>query len=114
VSLSREAILAASDLEREEVPVDEWEPGATVWVRSLTGLELNIYHQALARNGAETNTFAGFLIFCIVDEAGERLFGDDDAELLGRKSAVMLSRLWIAAQRVNPLASASVEKARKN
>jgi hypothetical protein len=60
------------------------------------------------------NFRARFLCFCICDEKGQRLFGDDEGELIGGKSADALGRLWVAANNLNGTDAEAVERARKN
>jgi hypothetical protein len=124
MALTREEILAAQDLRRELVPVPEWgtdakgEPAA-VYVRTITGADRDRYQLSL-RPDAEgdpidlDNFRARFLCFCICDEAGRRLFADDEGELIGGKSADALARLWVAANRLNGTDAEAVERARKN
>ena len=117
--LTRDAILAASDLPRELVEVPEW--GGSVYVATMTGTERDAFEAAildLKRRGAAKvnleNVRAKLLVRVLVDEAGNRLFSDADAEVLGRKSAAALDRLWAVAQRLNAMTDRDVEDLRKN
>lgn len=104
--LSRSAILAAVDSETEAVDVPEW--GDKVYVRSLTGKELDDYTNGLRKQvGNQTvmqpNQHAKLLVRALVDENGVRLFTDRDVEELGKKNAKVLDRLWDVAARLSGL-----------
>jgi hypothetical protein len=123
MALTREEILAAQDLRRERVEVPEWGTDAegnpaVVFVRTVTGTERDRYQLTLAPiNGGQgdfDNFRARFLCFCICDETGKRLFGDDEGELIGGKSADAIARLWAAANRINGTDAEAIERARKN
>jgi hypothetical protein len=120
--LSKEQILAASDLERETVAVPEW--GGEVIVRQMTGAERDAWEMALvpqegeekaaARARAFTNIRARLVALCAIDEAGYRLFTQADADFLGRKSGEVIDRVYQAAKRLNRLTKADVAAAEKN
>src|SRR5690606_41735748 len=88
VVLNREAILAAKDLPRELVEVPEW--GGAVYVRALTGAERDAFEQSIVEQRGRdarmnlNNLRAKLVALTAVDENGERLFSDKDAELLGQ------------------------------
>jgi hypothetical protein len=111
VLTSREAILGLADLPTETVLVPEW--GGAVKVRGLTGKERDDYEGGImvSRRDPATgklsqtmnlaNVRARLVVRSVVDEAGQRIFGDADAELLGDKSAVAVSRIFDVAQRLS-------------
>ncbi|MER3438631.1 MAG: hypothetical protein C4346_14165 [Chloroflexota bacterium] len=112
--LSREEILAKDDLLSEDVWVPEWE--TYVRVRGLTGAERDAFEQSIVETrGKNTklnlrNARAKLVSLCCVDESGERLFRDEDVEVLGKKSAVALNRLFEVAQRLSGLRAEDVEE----
>lgn len=112
--LSRDAILQAQDLPTERVEVPEW--GGEVIVRGLTAAERDQFEQSIVEaRGKDTrvnlrNIRAKLVALCVVDEEGKRLFKDEDAELLGRKSAVALNRIFEVAQRLSGLRPEDVEE----
>lgn len=114
--LTRDGILAADDLKREEVSVPEW--GGSVLIATMTGAQRDAWEQSLVSGGKGkvdiSNVRARLVSFCAVDEAGRRMFGDDDAEALGAKSAAALERCAVVAQRLNALTEQSLEDARGN
>lgn len=116
MSLTRDQILEADDLERQEVEVPEW--GGSVWVRSMTGLERDKFETTLT-NGKDKgvnlqNIRARLVGLCSVDDGGARLFTDDDVKLLGKKSAKALDRVFDVAQRLNGLRNEDVEELAEN
>lgn len=112
--LTRDAILQAQDLPTEDVEVPEW--GGTVRVRALTGAERDAFEQSVVEmRGKSTrmnlkNIRAKLVALTVVDEDGKRVFSDEDAELLGRKSAAALNRVFEVAQRLSGLRPEDVEE----
>lgn len=107
--LSRDAILAADDLEKELVAVPEW--GGDVWVRCMTGTERDEWEASVVQmdNKGQNpkadlrNIRAKLVVRCVIDEAGVRLFGEDDTVALGAKSAAALDRLYAVAARLSKI-----------
>ncbi len=116
--LTREAILQAVDLPKEQVSVPEW--GGDVLVRALTGAERDQFEASIIdQKGKGTrinhkNMRAKLVALTIVDESGNRLFADDDVVALGRKSAAGLNRVFSAAQRLSGLTQEDVDELEKN
>lgn len=112
MALSRDGILGAVDIETEKVPVPEW--GDDIIIRGLTGEERDAYEgsRRQVRNLGtpqqemilvQDNMRANLLVKCIVDEAGNRIFTDRDAGLLGMKNGKVLDRLFDVAARLSGL-----------
>ena len=113
--LNREAILQTDDLPRELVQVPEW--GGDVYVRTLTGTERDAFEQSMVGKKSKMNldnVRARFAVLTICDEAGKRLFADEDAKVLGDKSAAALDRVFAVAQRLNGFSSEDAEDLAKN
>jgi hypothetical protein len=119
--LSKSDIIAAQDLQTQDVQVPEW--GGSVRVRSLTGTERDAFETCLVKvvDGKRVpdmeNLRAKLLAATLVDENGTPLFsvGDvGDLSDLGSKSAAALDRIFGVAQRLNGMAADSVEAAVKN
>ena len=113
--LSREAILAASDLKTEEVAVPEW--GGAVLVRGLTGAERDVYEQSVLTGKGKNrdvnlkNARAKLIAMSVIDESGNRLFNTGaDVEALGKKSAAAIQRVFEVAQRLSGLSDSDVEE----
>lgn len=122
ILLTRDDILKADDLVQEGVDVPEW--GGSVLVRALSGTERDAFEQdivTMRREGKKTvtdmdmhNVRAKLCVRSIVDLNGARLFGDEDIEALGRKSAAALQRVFDVAQRLSGLTDQDVEELVKN
>ena len=116
--LSKTAILAAQDLQTEDVEVPEW--GGAVRVRSFTGRERDAFEASMVRGDGKdrkvdlTNMRARLVGLTVIDETGQRLFTDDEVDLLGAKSGAALDRVFAVAQKLNGLSGADVEELSKN
>lgn len=109
--LTRDQILAADDLPREQVDVPEW--GGSVLVGALTGTERDAFEQSLLMADGKVNLQnmrARLAACCLIDEAGQRLFSLHDVEALGRKNAKALERVTKVAQRLNRMGDAQLEE----
>jgi len=112
--LNRDAILTANDLPREKVQTREWGEGAYVFVATMTGTERDSFEQTMLEGRKAgtpnlNNIRARLAVRVIVDDQGNRIFRDEDAEALGRKSAKVLDRVFEVAQRLNGLGDKDVK-----
>ena len=116
--LSKTAILCANDLQTEDVEVPEW--FGSVRVRSLNGRERDAFEASMVRGEGKdrkvdlTNMRARLVGLTVIDEGGQRLFTDDEVDLLGSKSGAALDRVFAVAQKLNGLCGADVEELTKN
>jgi len=119
--LTKEQIFEADDLEAEVVEVPEW--GGSVKVRGLTGRERDRLEATVAltnKKGEQIGTNldnlrARLCAMSIVDEDGKLMFtSKDDVLQLGRKSAVVVNRIFEVAQRLSGLTEKDVEALTKN
>ncbi len=112
--LTRQDILAASDVVTEQVAVPEW--GGSVMVRSLSGRERDDYDRSLinlqggdkARN--LRNMRAKLVVLSCYDSDGNRLFAEGDLDALGKKSSAALSRVFRVAQRLSGITDDDVDE----
>lgn len=102
----RAAILASDDLPREPIDVP-WSLGdGKAYVRGLTAAEKDRWVARTMPDGEFTwtnNMTAELVVATLVDEDGERIFSDDDAEAVGRKGAATLTRIFGVAMRLSGL-----------
>ena len=116
--LSKTAILTAQDLQTEDVEVPEW--GGAVRVRSFTGRERDAFESSMVRGEGRdrkvdlTNRRARLVGLTVIDETGQRLFTDEEVDLLGAKSGAALDRVFAIAQKLNGLSGSDVEELSKN
>jgi hypothetical protein len=112
--LNRDDILNKQDLPREEVYILEWD--GSVWVRGMTGHERDRFEMSVTSGrGASTtinleNARAKLVALTVVDEAGERLFTEDDVTALSKKSAIALNKLFEVSQRLSGLSNSDVKE----
>jgi hypothetical protein len=117
-TLTRDAILAASDQVIEAVDVPEW--GGVIHVRSLTGAQRDQFEATIVeRNGKDLRTNvrnlrARLVVLAACDEHGMPIFKPDDAGALGAKSAAALDRLFSVAQRLSGLRDNDVQELASN
>jgi len=115
MALSRDGILAAADIKTQEIDVPEW--GGTVFIKGMSGAERDQFEASNRRSDGEqnlTNVRARFLVRCIVNENGTRIFADQDAAALGKKSSSALTRLWEAANEANGTSAEAQEETEGN
>jgi hypothetical protein len=119
MSLTRDQILSAPDIRREEVAVPEW--GGTVWVYGLTGSERDAFEASIIEQRDQksvnirlANLRARLCAIAIRSDNGKRVFSDADIAELGKKSAGALQRVFEAAQRLSALQDGDIETLTKN
>jgi len=113
--LTKDQILAASDIKTEEVHVPEW--GGTVRVSTMTGEARDRFESACVTDDGKANVSnvrAKLVASSIVDEDGRLMFTDADIEQLGHKSAAALDRVFEVAQRLSRVSASDVEDLAKN
>jgi hypothetical protein len=114
--ITKQQILAATNLPIEPVDVPEW--GGTVHVRTMSGTERDAFEQtmiALKAGGGKgatdlSNIRARLAVRTLCDADGTRLFIDDDAEALGQTSGRALDRVFGVAQRLNGMTAEDVKE----
>lgn len=119
MGLTRDQILEAADLVIEPVPVPEW--GGDVGVRVMSAADRDAFEASMIEVGEDgrrrphlVNMRAKLVAAAACDDAGNRIFADEDVLLLARKSSAALNRVYEAAARLNGLGNRSVEDAAKN
>jgi len=116
--LTKEAILAADDVQLEDVEVPEW--GGAVRVKSLMGNERDALEASMIvgkgknANVNLANLRAKLVARSIVDGDGNRIFEDSDIAALGKKSAAALNRVYEVAQRLSGITQDDVDELTKN
>jgi hypothetical protein len=115
--LTKDGILKADDLKSEVVEVPEW--GGEVTITTMTGTGRDLFElQVYGADGKQMNMVslrAKLAAATIVDpETNELLFGEEDVEKLGRKSAKALDRVFAVACRLNGITGADVKDLEKN
>jgi hypothetical protein len=107
MALSKASILAAKDTKLSEaLPVPEW--GGEVYIKTLSGTERDAFEDAYAENKMKAFR-CRFLVLTLSDDKGQRLFEDGDVAELGKKSSVVINRLFEAAWKHNAFTDEAVE-----
>jgi hypothetical protein len=119
MTLTKDQILECNDLKTETVEVPEW--AGTINVRMMNGTDRDAFERGLVTTGADgtrtpnyNNMRPRLVALTAVDDDGNRIFTDDDVEVLARKSAAALERVCIVAQRLNGIGVAAEDDAAKN
>ena len=100
----RAQILGADDLPRE--PVDQPWTDEKLYARGLSASERDAWMATASPDGElrwTSNLTADLVVKTLVDEDGERVFEDGDAEALGRKSGVVLAEIFTVVMRLSGL-----------
>ena len=109
----REQILDAQDLRKEVVDCPEW--GVKVEVRSMSGIERAETLQAQMGEDGKVDSnrlYPTLLIATIFDpETGERIFNENDADILNSKNSAVLERLAKVAFRLSGMNEESSDNA---
>lgn len=117
-SLNKAQILACAKLPTKTVAVPEL--GGDVLVRGMRGVENDAFLASLWEGvGANRrqnldNYRARFVVYCVVDETGKRMFSDDDAAALGQIGAGALERMYDAAATLSGMQPGAIEELAKN
>ncbi len=115
------AILGANDRPLQKVYVPEW--GEDVWIRVMSSKERDTYEVSLlqfGKNGSARvgrnamNARALLVSYCLVNEAGERLFTVEEADQLGERNSVVLNRLYDMAKGTNAISEDDIAELEKN
>src|SRR5438874_70295 len=113
---TKDQIFAANDSPTEKVPVPEWGEGAEVYVRIMSGTERDAWEVDQYRLNTASpevnlkNLRARVLVRCVVNDTGQNIFDEGDAEKLGGKSSKVIDRLYAVARRLNGLTKADVDE----
>lgn len=121
--LKRADIGAANDLPYEDVEVPEW--GGLVRVRAMTATERSQYQTAMVHyDPGDTdgegrmrgrldlvNSDVRLAALTMIDaETGARMYGLDEVDELGQRSAAALNRIVEVAQRLSAITKRDVEE----
>jgi hypothetical protein len=116
--LTRDQILTISDIKTEEVSVPEW--GGSVLVRGMTGAQRDEFESQIVEVCGRKQIMhredvrARIVALSVVDDAGQRVFSEEDIHKLSQKSAAALERVFDVARRLSGLSAEDVEELSKN
>ena len=104
---SAELLRSGVTLKRQEVPLPEFGDGVSVYVRQLTAKEWSEFRMSMLNSKFEKDKDKlgelkeRYIIFCMVDEAGQPIFSLDDLETVKQWPAIVVNRLNDAADALN-------------
>ncbi len=115
--LTQQDIIAVNDIVMERVNVPEW--GGEVFIKSLTARQRDAFEASVTHQGGKQRTNlrdlrARLVAICMVDENGNRLFGDNQIPALSAKCGKALDRLFEACQTLNKMSDGDVSDLEKN
>lgn len=120
--ITRDAAQNANDIQFEDVPVDEWMPGAVIRIVGMNSKEASSFSRKLVeidqkgtvKNIRMDSFMEDLIIRTACDENFNRLFTKDDKEWLSKKSAKVLKRLSDVAARLSGISDDAEKNAIKN
>lgn len=118
-ALTRDELLAATNVPIERVDLPELGTDAHVYVRGMSGKERDAFEISLAKGprGQRRNLDnfrARLTVLCVVDQDGTRLYQSGDAELVGNIRVDVLAKIVAVAQRLSGITEADADELGKN
>ncbi len=113
--LTKDQIFKAKDIKREKMHIEEW--GGDIYVQEMTGTAKDNFElETMSRKGqpAKDNFRSRLLVKCIVDKEGNPLFTEKDIVELGKKSGVVIDRIFQKVGELNGLFPNRAEKAKNS
>ena len=116
--LTKEQILAAEDLDFEEVEIKEW--GGKVRLRCMTGTERDAFESAIYKikgdkvEANRENFRSELLSRVLCNKDNKLLFNPREVKALGGKSGRVIDRLFDIAQKINGIGQSDIEEMTKN
>ena len=116
--LTKEQILAAEDLDYEEVEIKEW--GGKVRLRCMTGTERDAFESAIYKikgdkvEANRENFRSELLSRVLCNKDNKLLFNPREVKALGGKSGRVIDRLFDIAQKINGIGQSDIEELTKN
>lgn len=108
MALTKAKILAANDIKLKELDMtSEW--GGTIYIRTITGTERDQFEDSYAEQKMK-GFRVRFLVLTLCDESGERLFADNETDLLGKKSSASINKAFEAAWSHNAFTPEAVDE----
>jgi hypothetical protein len=102
----RSRILASDDIKIEKISIPEW--GGDYFVKIISGTDRDAFEESYSEQKMKAFRVR-FLVLCLCEENGNRLFKDEDAPELGKKSSVVINRVFESAWKINAFTPEAVE-----
>lgn len=117
--LSRDKIReVADDIETVRVPCPEW--GGDILIRGLTGAEWSAFENSIVSYKGEKvrrdtkNLNARLVVATAVDDQGRKVFAEEDASWLAKRSGKVLRRLSDVASSLSGVSKDDMETLKEN
>jgi hypothetical protein len=116
--LNKDLILNVNDIKTEEVEIPEW--GGKVLVKAMNGTERDSFEASIVKGTGKDaqvdmdNIRAKLVVRTIVGDDNKRLFNDSDAELLSKKCASALDKVFSVAQKLSGIGEQDLKDMVKN
>ena len=110
--LNKEQIFACQDLSVETVAMPEW--GGEVKIKTMSIGDQIEFERLNKKSKDSSNIVCNTLMFCCIDDEGNRLFSEADIKVLEKKSFRAIEKLFRACLDLNAIHSDSLEKEAKN
>jgi len=118
MALTKEQIVGISDIIIDELYIPEWD--GTVYVKTMTAAERDKFEESVyVREGTKRvadyiGMRAKLCSIVLCDEKGNRLFTDKEVEILEKKDAKAILRIFEKATLLSALGREAAEEAKKN
>ena len=114
VMLSKKDILEVNDKKTKVINVPEW--GGDITLSVLASQDRDRYEEILTSDTIDKydNVVANYVAKSIVDDKGERLFSEKDIAALGKKSGVVMLRIFKEAGSLNDFSDKEITDLAKN
>lgn len=112
MSLNKEQIFACQDVVTESVSMPEW--GGDVKIKTMSIGDQIEFERLNKKSKDSSNIVCNTLLFCCIDDNGDRLFTEADLKVLEKKSFRAIEKLFRACLDLNAIRSDSLEKEAKN
>lgn len=115
-ALTKDEFLTGGTIPKELVPTPEIKPKSAVWVRGMTGTDRDEFEASIVKTRGRDQTLnlvnirAKLVSKTACDENGTLLFAEIDIPKIGQKSAAVLQRLFLVAQRLSGIGENDVKE----
>jgi len=106
---ARNKILQFKKVKTEIVKMEEWDD-LEVHIQGLTGRQLDSIMSSAKKDQADTDTMFNLIILCSMDEKGNKIFKDDDLEVLKDMPLGPVQKLGTKCLEINGFTSVADKK----
>ncbi len=111
--LSKEDILACKDVDTKEVDMKPFWPGS-VKIKAMSIGDQIEFEKINKKRADQSDAVVTLLMFCCIDDKGERLFSEADLKELNKKSYRAIERLFKECLNFNSLSEKALDEQAKN